>query len=295
MSNELQTQDLLRLPTMQQLEALMRYGNLLVKSGLLPYSVNTPEKAIVIILKGRELGLPPMLALSQIVIINGKPAMQSELMLSLVYSKMPNAQIDFIRSDDKGCVIEAARNGTAKKMEIKFLNEDAIRAKLFEKSADKGKGPGPWLTYPTAMFRARAISSMCRVLFPDVILGVSYTPEELESEHEKLATSLKDVTQENPVAIQEPKDIDETIIETQKIKEQQEKEKKEIQLKIEVEKEREFKLKVWSEIKLVNEHLKHDLNKYFFSLFGKEIKDCTLVDFQEALSQLKILRGENGN
>lgn len=270
--------ELLELPTMEQLSALHKYASILVSSGLLPYQVNTPEKAMTIILKGRELGIPPMLALSQIVIINGKPAMQSELMLALIYKKLPDFKMEILRSDAEGCIIKVSRDGK-NFSEFPFLKSDAERAELFEKSRNKGKGPGPWLTYPTAMYRARCISAMARILAPDVILGVSYTPEELESIE-------KDVT---PSAVQEKEKV--IINHAEKI--QKEKEEEEIKKKLEAE-EREFKLKVWSEIKLVNENLKHDLNKYFFSLFGKEIKDCTLCDFQEALSQLKILRGENG-
>ena len=39
-----------------------------------------------------------------------------------------------------------------------------------------------WKQYPTAMLTWRAVSQLCRVLFPDVVLGAGYVPEELGAE-----------------------------------------------------------------------------------------------------------------
>ena len=49
-------------------------AKIMVKSGLLPDSVNTPEKAIVIMQKGKELGFQPMAAFEHIVVVNGRPS-----------------------------------------------------------------------------------------------------------------------------------------------------------------------------------------------------------------------------
>ena len=64
---------------------LREQAAVLVRSGFLPHGVNTLEKAISIVMKGRELGIPPMRALSNIAVINGKPTGSAELVLALIY------------------------------------------------------------------------------------------------------------------------------------------------------------------------------------------------------------------
>ena len=55
-----------------------------VKSGLLPASVKTPEQAVVIVLKGKELGLPAMASFEMIDVIMGKPALKPKGMAGMV-------------------------------------------------------------------------------------------------------------------------------------------------------------------------------------------------------------------
>lgn len=46
-------------PSETEWKMLKEQATMAVKSGFLPRAVDTPEKAIVIALKGRELGIPP--------------------------------------------------------------------------------------------------------------------------------------------------------------------------------------------------------------------------------------------
>ena len=52
------------LPTHIELATMKELASLLVKSGLLPQAIKTPEQAIVIILKAKELNIPPIQAFS---------------------------------------------------------------------------------------------------------------------------------------------------------------------------------------------------------------------------------------
>lgn len=161
------------LPSAQEFSLMKEMGRMAVASGLLPAAINTPEKAVIIMMKGRELGIPPMQAFSSIAVINGKPTMSAELMLSMIYRNVPGAIVNYLRSDAQACEIEAQRPG-GKSAKFAFTIEDARRANLL--------GKGPWQTYPSAMLRARTVSAMARAVFPDALSGVVYTPEELGAE-----------------------------------------------------------------------------------------------------------------
>lgn len=158
----------------RNIDGLMALGRTLLKSGLLPDSLRTPEAVVAVVIKGQELDVPPMHALSHIVMVKGKPTMSAELMRALVLraghkfrvveSTAERATVEIVRRDDPG---HPSR--------FSFTEEDARRAGLLA-------GNGPHKTYPAAMKLARATSAACRAVVPDAISGISHTPEELGAE-----------------------------------------------------------------------------------------------------------------
>lgn len=140
-----------------------------VASGLIP--IKDVPKAIVIALKGRELGVPPMQAFSQINVIQGKPAVGAELQVALIYRKFPNAKIQILETNDRICRISVQRPGEDSE-EWKFTYEDAVKLQLHTKDNYKKQ--------PATMLRWRCLSAMARAKFPDALMGLSHTPEELD-------------------------------------------------------------------------------------------------------------------
>jgi len=161
------------LPTKDEWAFLKEQAAMAVKSGLLPRAVDTAEKATIIALKGREMGIPPMQAFSHIHVVDGKPTMSAELMLAQIYKHCHGAIINYLSSDDKKCEIEATRPGH-KMAKFAYTIDEARLAGLLNKHN--------WKSYPAAMLRARTIAIVARAVFPDAIHGVSYTPEELGAE-----------------------------------------------------------------------------------------------------------------
>lgn len=153
-----------------QLDVLKEQARHVVKSRLAPRGVDTPEKVLVIAMKGREVGIPIMQALSHIHVIEGKPSMSAELMVALV--QRAGHKLRVIETTSEKCVVEGERlDDPGRPARLEWTMADARRAGVTHK--------GPWKSYPAAMLRARAISALCRFQFADVLAGVSYVPEEL--------------------------------------------------------------------------------------------------------------------
>ena len=165
MSGELMTRDI----TGQTWEVMKSQATTLVKSGFLPKAVDTPEKALAIAMKGRELGLPMMQSITSIHVIDGKPTISAELMAALVHQRVPGSVLRCIETSDKICTYEAARPSD-KILKMSFTWEEAVRASVTNKDN--------WKKYPAAMLRARCCSAICRIVFPDAIMGC-YPPDEL--------------------------------------------------------------------------------------------------------------------
>lgn len=152
----------------QHLGELLSLGAALVKSGLAPDTIKTPEAAAAVVLKGRELGLPPMLSLSHIVIINGKPTLSAEVMLGMMHRA--GHEVWFSETNSERAVIHGIRKGSTREQTLTWTIEDAQAAGLLRNQT--------WTKYRPAMLRARAVSAFGRFFAPDVLMG-AYTPEEM--------------------------------------------------------------------------------------------------------------------
>lgn len=157
------------LTAMTNIKPMLEFATHLVKSGFLPTAVNTAEKALAIILTGNELGIPPMQALRQIHVIQGKPTMSVELMLGLAYSRIPGFICEVLESNNAHCVVKMSRPNHTPYTHT-FTMEDARNLGL--------TGKDNWKKQPAVMLRWRCISAALKVVAPDAISGL-YTPEEL--------------------------------------------------------------------------------------------------------------------
>lgn len=155
------------LPTQGEWNTIIGMAQQLVPTGFLPKAVDSPQKAAAIMLKARELGVPPMYALSNIAVIQGKPTANAELMLALVKRAYGRDAIWVEHSSPKVAKVGYLVHGKPKYYE--FTIEMAAAAKL---TGDV------WQKFPDAMLRARCISAVCRMEFPEVIGGM-YVPGEL--------------------------------------------------------------------------------------------------------------------
>lgn len=159
--------------SMDTLRAQMEAAKRFVDSGLLPDGVNTPQKALVVMTAGRELGVPATYALRNIHVVKGKPTCSAELMLALVRRAYGPSAIRVSATSNTACTVQYREQGWDGISEYSFTIEDARTAGV--------AGSTTWKNFPAAMLRARCISAVVRFAFPECISGL-YTPEELGAE-----------------------------------------------------------------------------------------------------------------
>jgi hypothetical protein len=137
----------------------------------------SPADVMAIVMAGAELGLAPMQAIRALVLIKGKPTLSADAMGALVKSRRDVCQYLVVKhSDGQRATYETQRIGDPSPTVMGFTIEEARAANL---TGDN------WKRFPAAMLRARALSAICRAVYPDLLLGV-YDPDEL--------TEARDVT-----------------------------------------------------------------------------------------------------
>jgi hypothetical protein len=124
---------------------------------------------------GAEVGLSPMSAVQNIALINGRPGLFGPAMLAVVRNSGLLAAIDEgVRTGGDGmegyCTVTRAGE---KARTYTFTMAQAKRAGLTSKV-------GPWTQYPDRMLLARARTFALKDVFPDVLLGLSQSVEELQ-------------------------------------------------------------------------------------------------------------------
>ena len=151
--------------TPQSLEAAMEMANLLAKSNMVPKDyIGNPGNIIVAIQWGAEIGLPPLQAMQNLAVINGRPALWGDAVMALVRG---SGLLEDFREEvtDQGATCTVKRRGE-QPVSRHFSVEDAKKAGLWGKQ-------GPWQQYPKRMLQMRARSWAIRDVFTDVLKGIN--------------------------------------------------------------------------------------------------------------------------
>jgi len=161
---------------LQTLEDMFRYGQYIVKSGLAPRGLDTPEKVIVALQTGAEIGLGYQASLRSIAVIQGSTSLYGDAALALVRRSGLMESIKEYHTgegDNMMAVCQVTRKGEDM-TESTFSVQDAKTAKLWGKS-------GPWSTHPKRMLKYKSRAFALRDTFPDVLMGL-HCYEELVGE-----------------------------------------------------------------------------------------------------------------
>jgi hypothetical protein len=129
-----------------------------------------PEDATAAIMKGAEIGLTPLAALSSIHLIQGTPALSANALRAVVQAQ--GHEVWIVSSSDKKAIAKARRHGSDIEHTSTWTIERATAMGL--------TGKDNWRKQAEAMLIARATSEVCRLVASDAILGIAYAVEELE-------------------------------------------------------------------------------------------------------------------
>lgn len=150
------------------IEETFRLATAISKSGLAPSTLKSPEAIMVAIMQGAELGLPPMMSINKIAVVNGRPTLWGDAVPALLWSR--GFKIDESIADGVATCTVTRPDGH--KVTRTFSEADARKAGLFGKA-------GPWSQYPSRMLAMRARGLAARDGAADALSGL-YLQEELE-------------------------------------------------------------------------------------------------------------------
>ena len=160
-----------------------KIARLFAASSLVPECYRGGEKSVGLancfaaLSMGFELGITPMQALSHIVVVNGRPAIDGQLAISLANRRA--SIIGGIRYEEGGkedqqyCTAWTQDKETLERKEYTITIADAKKAGWFAKSHSH------WNKDPRLMLRYRAASYLVRTYYPDAVMGL-HTIEELQ-------------------------------------------------------------------------------------------------------------------
>lgn len=156
-----------------ELRTDMNLAQALSKSQMFARKFNgNPSDVLGAVLLGKSMGIEPINALTNINVIQGVPTANAMLIAALV--RRAGHTVSYKRDPVKlvvSCTVTRADDGTA-------ITEtwDMDRAKRMGLA-----GRGMWAKDPMTMLSWRALTSAARLAVPDVVLGLAYTPEEIQS------------------------------------------------------------------------------------------------------------------
>lgn len=192
----------------RDLTALLDYAEMICGSALLPKHIKTAADAVLIVQRGRELGLTSMTSLQHLYIIDGKVSLPSAIKMGCALASPLCEYFRCIETTPTQATYETQRRGYPEPDRLTYTLAQAKTAGL--------TGKTNWRNHPAEMLRARASSQLATMVYPDILAGV-YTPEEIaESAPRVVSATVVDSTPEPEQTPSPPPASDEKAAEARK-------------------------------------------------------------------------------
>lgn len=136
-----------------------------------------PEALAARILAGLEIGVPPIVAASNIGFQNGKLTVSASLQAALL-NRSERWDVELVESTDDVCRLAFHDHQRGRTTEVAYHYSEAVAAKLPDKPS--GKGQNPWKVYKADMVYASALKRGVKRVAASLLLGhAAYTTGDL--------------------------------------------------------------------------------------------------------------------
>lgn len=156
----------------------MAHSNFLPKSlrekgrGIVKPIEEMANDAAVVILAGKSVGLDPLQSVQNIFPVHGQPSMYARTMGALVVAQ--GHGVRRMSATEEAVTYAVRRKGDDTWQEFTWTIQRAQKAGYTSNSK--------YGSDPIAMLGAKALAEACRTVFPDVLLGMAYSVEDMELE-----------------------------------------------------------------------------------------------------------------
>jgi len=157
----------------QSLDDAFRLAKALAMAGdMVPkHFQGKPEMTMAAIVRGMEIGLAPMQALSSIAVINGRASLWGDALPALMQRAGHHLDCEVTGEGDQMIAVATLTRGdTGRTITRSFSASDAKAAGLWGKS-------GPWQQYKPRMLSMRARTLTCRDGAADAMMGLQVAEE----------------------------------------------------------------------------------------------------------------------
>lgn len=173
----------------------MQYSKTLAEASIIPRAFQKkPADVLVAVEYGHALGIAPIVAISEINVINGTPSLSASLMAALAREAGHKVRVT---GDDRTATCTIVRADDPDFEHTATWDE--------KKARDAGLwGRGHWAKDAGTMLRWRAISECVRFACSEVLGGLKYTPEEVADFQPAATVTVTQQHDDTPLAQPEP-------------------------------------------------------------------------------------------
>jgi len=180
------------------------------KSQLVPeHFKGKPEDSMIAMLMGREMGIPPMIALQKGFVVKGKYDVEVKVKVGVAQARVPDFDFEIVEQTETKCVVKGGRAGKNQHT-VTYTIQDAEKAGLLE---EKQGRYGKYFEHPgyhsnpkdQLMWRAvgRLLNLTCAGALFNIVpmLAASLEDEQVEHEPSEATVVAGDSPPPPPVAV----------------------------------------------------------------------------------------------